>query len=324
MPSSRHAPHSTHLIFTREENAERLSLALEAARLGMWDWDMQTGRVHVSQDWSGVLGYTPGDLADSDAAWHGFIHPEDLPRVLEEVEAHLRGESPCYEAEYRLLEKSGEWRWIQDRGRITARDAAGRPLRMTGVHQDVTERKAAEERILFLAQHDALTGLPNRILLYDRLQQALARARRRRGTFAVLFIDLDGFKAINDQHGHAMGDLFLQHVAQRLTGVLRAADTVSRLGGDEFIVLVDELSKPEDAALVAQKLIRELSCPCILEGKALNSTPSIGISCFPDDGVDPETLIQRADQAMYRAKAAGPGRFEVYAGPVQESRARSC
>lgn len=297
----------------REENAERLSLALEAARLGMWDWDMQTGRVHVSQDWSGILGYTPGDLEESAATWHGFIHPEDLPRVLEEVEAHLRGECPCYEAEYRLLEKTGGWRWIQDRGRITARDAAGRPLRMTGVHQDVTERKLAEERIHFLAQHDALTGLPNRILLYDRLQQALARARRRRGSFAVLFIDLDGFKGINDHYGHAIGDAFLQQVAQRLTGTLRAADTVSRLGGDEFIVLLDELSQPEDATAVACKLIRALSSPCLIEGQSLSGTPSIGISCFPHDGVDPETLIQCADQAMYRAKAAGPGRFHVFA-----------
>ncbi|MEK8089659.1 sensor domain-containing diguanylate cyclase [Thermithiobacillus plumbiphilus] len=324
MSSSRPTPGSPDLISTREENAERLSLALEAARLGMWDWDIESGKVFVSQDWSGILGYGPDESVLHDQTWHGFIHPEDLPRVLEEVEAHLRGDSPCYEAEYRLLEKSGEWRWIQDRGRITARDAAGLPLRMTGVHQDVTERKAAEERILFLAQHDALTGLPNRVLLYDRLQQALARAVRRRGTFAVLFIDLDGFKTINDQHGHAVGDLFLQQVALRLTGALRAADTVSRLGGDEFIVLLDELTRPEDAALVAQKLIRELSCPCILEGKALGSTPSIGISCFPDDGADPEALIQCADQAMYRAKAAGPGRFEAYAGTVQDSRARSC
>lgn len=310
MPSS--SPISSSLDFqvsTREENAERLSLALEAARLGMWDWDMQTGRVHVSQDWSGILGYTPGDLEDSAAAWHGFIHPEDLPRVLEEVEAHLCGDRPYYEAEYRLLEKSGEWRWIQDRGRITARDAGGRPLRMTGVHQDVTERKAAEERIRFLAQHDALTGLPNRALLYDRLQHSLARARRNQTLLAVLFIDLDGFKRVNDAYGHGVGDRLLQQVAQRLTGALRAADTVSRLGGDEFIVLLDEIRQPVNASGVAQKLIGMLSQPYVLEDQSLRCTPSIGISCFPGHGDDPESLIQHADQAMYAAKQAGRQTF---------------
>lgn len=163
-----------------------------------------------------------------------------------------------------------------------------------------------------LSQHDLLTDLPNRVLMLDRLENAVAMAHRRRSRFAVLFVDLDGFKDINDTKGHCVGDRALQLAARRLTSTLRASDTVSRHGGDEFIVLIPEASQAS-AAKIADKLLAALSAPAQIDGQPIQLSASIGIAVYPEDGKDAEALIHCADKAMYRAKEKGPGRFEFYA-----------
>lgn len=177
---------------------------------------------------------------------------------------------------------------------------------------EIQERKLAEQQIRYLANHDPLTGLPNRRLLEDRLEQAMERARRNDHLVAVQFIDLDHFKPVNDRYGHRIGDLLLQAVAQRLRGQLRAVDTVSRVGGDEFVVVLPEMHTPDAATETAQKVLDALARPYGVEGHALTITPSIGISVYPRDGGDADTLLRRADAAMYAAKEGGRHGWRLY------------
>lgn len=181
-----------------------------------------------------------------------------------------------------------------------------------GVMRDITQRKAAEAQILHLANHDALTGLPNRNLIQDRIQQAIARAPRSGVGLAVMFIDLDRFKNINDTLGHSMGDLLLKEVAGRIRACLREEDTVGRQGGDEFIVLLASLDKPQGAAVVANKILSALSAPYPIGGEILHTSASIGIAVYPDDGSDVETLLKNSDTAMYQAKESGRNNYRFF------------
>src|SRR6185436_7015542 len=180
------------------------------------------------------------------------------------------------------------WMWIQSRGKVTQRDATGKAVRMTGTSTDVTKRKVAEERAEYLATRDALTGLPNRVLLHDRLEQAVVNAARLHTGFGFMFIDLDRFKTINDSLGHHVGDELLKRVAARLTACVRASDTVARLGGDEFAVILENLGDVggEGAQSVAEKMIAAMGAPMLINCQHLNTSCSIGISLFPDDGKD--------------------------------------
>ena len=188
----------------------------------------------------------------------------------------------------------------------------------TQLQEEVFERMQAEQRIWHLAHHDGLTGLPNRTLLHDRLEQALAQAQRSRHRVAVMFLDLDRFKNINDSLGHAIGDELLKHVAERLKSVVRAVDTVSRLGGDEFVIVLHEVSSPDDVVQVAEKIVGALASAVSIEGHQLRATPSIGISIFPDDGDEVFGLMKSADTAMYHAKAAGRNNFQFFARAMNE------
>ena len=185
-----------------------------------------------------------------------------------------------------------------------------------GVARDITERKRAEEKISFQAYHDLLTQLPNRILFKDRLGVALVQARRNRRLAAVLFIDLDRFKLVNDTLGHAEGDELLKGVAARLKGCLRRSDTLARLGGDEFTILLPDLSQPEDAAVIAEKVIEELRRPLSIAGQDIRATASIGVALYPSDGEDPDTLIKHADIAMYHVKAAGKNSYTFFSAEM--------
>jgi diguanylate cyclase (GGDEF)-like protein/PAS domain S-box-containing protein len=180
------------------------------------------------------------------------------------------------------------------------------------LQQEIQERRLAEEQVRHLAHHDALTGLPNRRLLEDRLEQALVRAKRQHLLAAVLFIDLDRFKLVNDTLGHRIGDLLLQAVANRLRELLREGDTVSRVGGDEFVLVLPDLHTPDAASDIAQKLLDSLAQPYLIDGHELLATPSIGISIFPKDGLEVGTLISRADAAMYHAKQVGRRNFQIF------------
>lgn len=251
--------------------------------------------------------------------------------VLGETPARFksgRHDAAFYRAMWQSLAETGAWEGeIWDRRRdgvvypkwltVSAiRDHQGEVRHYVALFTDISERKRSEERIRHLAEHDALTGLPNRSLLQDRLAQAIARAERSRGRLALLYIDLDRFKLINDSLGHPVGDALLQEVAHRLQSMVRASDTVSRLGGDEFLMLVDELEDVEDAARVAQKILDVLALPCRVAGQELRITPSIGISLYPDDSTDMNVLIKNADIAMYQAKEGGRNAYQFHTGDL--------
>jgi diguanylate cyclase (GGDEF)-like protein/PAS domain S-box-containing protein len=187
----------------------------------------------------------------------------------------------------------------------------GRPT-VVSVARDITERKQAEARIQHLAHHDPLTNLPNRRLLADRMRQALAQARRFKRSMAVVFIDLDEFKGINDTLGHDVGDALLKVIAERLIGCVRAGDTVSRMGGDEFVIILSEITRVDDVKLVARKVMESVALPIQVKGHTLRVTASIGISLYPDDAGDGETLMKHADVAMYRAKSMGRNAYALY------------
>jgi diguanylate cyclase (GGDEF)-like protein/PAS domain S-box-containing protein len=249
--------------------------------------------------WVRITGHQAPDAGEHfDVIWIF----EDVTQRREAEEALRRAKD---ELEQRVLERTNE---------LTVANAQ--------LQKEIFERMQAEQRIWHVAHHDALTGLPNRTLLHDRLDQALAQALRDRHRVGVMFLDLDRFKSINDSLGHAAGDELLKQVALRLAGAVRAVDTVSRLGGDEFIVILRELSGPDDAVLVAEKIIGALAAPIVALDHELHVTPSIGISIFPDDGTEVLQLMKNADTAMYHAKASGRNNFQFFAPRMNEEATR--
>jgi diguanylate cyclase (GGDEF)-like protein len=246
------------------------------------------------------------------------FHAHDRRACEHAFHAIAAGSNNSLEQQVRLLTRSGESRWVDVRIGAT-RDASGAITQLTGSLADVTERKQAEqalkhseERFRHLAHHDALTGLPNRALLTEHGDLALALAKREHKIAGVLFIDLDQFKTINDSLGHPVGDTLLCIVAERLKTCLRETDTVARMGGDEFVVLLRELHHAQDAALVAQHIVQALAAPCIVEGRELHVTPSIGMALYPQDGADFETLLKNADTAVYKAKEFGRNNYQFF------------
>ena len=249
-----------------------------------------------------LTGYTYEEIIGRNIT--DYMPPDVREMVLNNV--RMGYERP-YEAA--ILAKGGTRIPVELEGRVMP--YKGKIYRMTAI-RDIRDRKAAEARIQFLAHHDTLTGLPNRVLLMDRLEFILAAAQRRGNHVAILFIDLDNFKTVNDSLGHAAGDALLRVVASRIEDVLRSADVVSRLGGDEFLVVLPELEHEQDAVQVAEKLIAGISEPVPLEGQSLSVSPSIGISMYPRDGSTADTLIKNADAAMYLAKERGRSNYQFF------------
>ncbi|HET7669047.1 MAG TPA: EAL domain-containing protein [Burkholderiales bacterium] len=280
----------------------------------IYEWRPPTDVFSWEGDYTRVLGYSDEEIGNDGASWDGRVHPDDLPGALAELEA-VRRERRNYDLQYRLRRRDGRYVWVHDRGVCTF-DADGRLVRVIGVLADVDSRKQAEQRIEHLANHDALTGLPNRTLLRDRVEQAISRARRVSGHVGLMFVDLDQFKLVNDSWGHLAGDALLLEVGRRLRETVRDGDTVARLGGDEFVLLLPELTRPGDASVVASKVAEALAKPMVIEGREMRTSASIGIGLFPGDGADLESLLQCADAAMYRAKEAGRSNFQFYSAEM--------
>ncbi|HVR19298.1 MAG TPA: EAL domain-containing protein, partial [Polyangiaceae bacterium] len=291
---------------------ERYSLASRGANDGIWDWDLATDRIFFSPRWKSIVGLPENAPCASPADWMGRIHPDDLEGVRARLTAHLDGQGEHFEAEYRILHADGLYRWVLCRG-IAVRTATGRAYRMAGSQTDITARKNAEERLLHEALHDGLTGLPNRAMLIDRLRRCLVQCRRRGGPpCAVLFVDLDRFKNVNDSLGHAVGDRLLIEVARKLTLGVRPEDTVARLGGDEFAILLERLENRQAGIDIVNRLLESLSERVEVEGHELVTTASIGFVWGDGRYENPEDLLRDADAAMYRAKELGKARCEIF------------
>ena len=283
------------------ESRERYALALRGANDGIWDWDLHTDSMVFSERWKEMLGYGDVNITEDPSEWISRVHPEDLERLQRDIDTHLDGHTEHFRNEHRMLHANGDYRWMLSRG-LAVRDDTGTPTRMAGSQTDITDRKV----------HDPLTGLPNRALFLDRLENALRRMRRHRGCIAVLFLDLDRFKLVNDSLGHQAGDQLLGHVARTLEACLRPEDTVARIGGDEFTVLLEAIHDIDDAVMVAERIRSELSDPFFVADQEVFTSASIGIAMSTTGNENAGDLLRDADTAMYRAKADYAGRYEVF------------
>lgn len=438
----------------KSDNEKRLELVIEAAAVGIWDWQVQTGEITFNQRWAEIIGYSVEELMPmAFDTWSSKVHPDDLTLATEVLEKHLRDELDLYSVEIRMLHKNGQYIWILASGRVVEWESNGLPKRMLGTHQDISERKAneldfmitrqlleesqsiahvggwelnletghlywtaetyrlhdtspdqfdpsvdagvnyflpdsrevislaidqainngidydlelesltikgrkidvrttchvtqvngksvrltgifqdiseqkaiqrkleltnknlekANAALLLSAHYDELTGLPNRILLSDRMQQAMTKSSRNNKLIAVAFIDLDGFKGINDSYGHNVGDQFLRMITQKLQMSLRGGDTLARIGGDEFVAVIDELNKPEDSHPALWRLLAAAANEVDVDGHRLKTTASIGVTFYPQINCSPDQLLRQADQAMYKAKQLGKNCWHVF------------
>jgi diguanylate cyclase (GGDEF)-like protein/PAS domain S-box-containing protein len=309
--SIRYSLEQSRTLEALRESEERYALSARGANDGLWVWDLGAGTVYYSDRWKEMLGFTKDEIGDSPEEWFSRVHPDDVATLRADIDAHRHHATRSIEHEHRMRAKNGDYRWMLARG-VAVRDAAGDATRIAGSQTDITDRKFAIDRLMHDAFHDALTGLPNRALFMDRLDTVMERARRRAGhEFAVLFLDLDRFKVVNDSLGHALGDMLLIGVGERLRNALRATDTVARLGGDEFTILL-EINNLADAVRMAERIQDELRVPFRVGEHEIFTTASIGIALSATGYERPHDVLRDADIAMYRAKSRGRGIHEVF------------
>ncbi len=307
------------------ETEERWKLALESTGDGVWDWYVQEGREYYSKRYKEMYGYGDEKMWQEADDYHELVHPDDRDQLVEDQFAHFYGETAAYSNEHRVRCKDGSWKWVLSRGMVIARDAAGRPLRMIGTHTDISQRKESQAQIWRQANFDPLTGLPNRRNLRQRLQTDIAACTKSGQVLAILFIDLDHFKEVNDTLGHDSGDLLLVQAAARLQDCLGANDSVGRMGGDEFTVilsgLTQNLGETMESAL-AQKLqliLDALSRSFELASEQVFVSASMGVTLYPADATRVEDLFKHADQALYVAKKAGRNRYSFFTPELQQA-----
>ncbi len=327
-------------------NETRMNYALESAGQGVWDYDFNTREMFYSQMWRSLRGFGPDEEIDgAQDVWLARVHPEDRERIREIIKKQDSGEIERNAFEYRERHRDGHWIWILSRGKVIDWNPDGSPARIIGTDTDITRLKeeearraaeaeatfhenlaklqeahqaaeAAQQLALSLSRHDALTGLPNRRVFAEVLDKAVAKAKRGASTHAVLIIDLDQFKPVNDLYGHAAGDTVLCKVANRLKDLLRSEDTVARLGGDEFAVILEcppfADASQKAAIRFSERAIEAIAQPISHDGRQVDVGASIGIAICPADGDDADTLLHAADMAMYRAKEAGRGTYRFF------------
>lgn len=302
--------HGDHDSLVRALNAAegRFRTAFDHAPIGMALVDLEGRCLEVNHKLCEILGYPEADLVGKTL--RELTHPEDTASDAEMMRRVVAGKLRDYTLEHRYSNARGDTVW----GRLNVavvRDETSAPVHFIAQLEDISDRKEVEERLLRQALHDPLTGLHNRLMFMDRLTHALARSERMLAPVAVLFVDLDHFKAINDEHGHTTGDAVLRAVAELLLATVRPSDTVARMGGDEFAVVCEDMRSEKDAVVVAQRLFTALQDPLELGSQSLSISASIGIA-FAQEGDDPDTLMRNADAAMYRVKEGGRGTYEIY------------
>ena len=294
------------------KSEERYKLVTDATNDGIWDWDLKTDEIYYSPRWKAMLGYDEDEIWTSPDEWLKRIHPEDLKQLQQNLAAAINGSSQRLECEYRMKHSNGRNVWVLARG-LVVRDRNGKAERMVGYQTDISTRKMEEERLNHDALHDSLTGLPNRVLFMDRLAARLKRSRRHNGElFGVLYLDLDRFKVVNDSLGHSAGDQLLITIARRIQLCLRPEDTVARLSGDEFAVLLHDIQNINDAERVSDRILSSLVTTTQLGSVERSPTASIGIVMWNKTYENPEDMLRDADLAMYRAKTLGRNQHQTF------------
>jgi len=292
------------------ESEVRFRTLVDLLPLGVEEADLQ-GIIQFSNlAHHKILGYSPGELIGKNILELSASSPEATRNLLRKITTEQLEPQPVYDKQRtqdgRVIDVRRDWNYL--------RDAEGRPIGLVSLITDISESKRMEAYLKHIATHDPLTDLPNRAYLYEHLRHAITLARRNQYTLAVLYLDIDGFKSVNDSFGHPTGDLLLWRISKRFRRNIRQSDLVARLGGDEFAFVLERVKQPEDAGLVAEKILRVLARPFRLQGAEIQITGSIGISFYPEHGGKPATLVRKADQAMYQAKRAGKNRYQQAGG----------
>ncbi|HYD59095.1 MAG TPA: EAL domain-containing protein [Noviherbaspirillum sp.] len=301
-----------HALATSTHYQERLERVLRGTNDGWWDWDLENNRIYYSPRCWEMLGYEPDALPADSGLWRRLIHPDDIEQAERGFKDAIADHEQGYSVEIRLRHKAGHYVPVLSRYMVQRNDE-GVAVLVSGTNMDLTERKASESKLDFLAHRDPLTLLPNRVLLLSHLEHGIRAAQRDGTRLALLMLDLDHFKDVNDSLGHSAGDELLKLAAERLGSRLRGMDAVARLGGDEFAVVLPHIAAAEDAGMVANEIMGALSSPLMLPGGIeVRTGASIGISIFPDHGATTQELLQHADAALYGAKREGRGCFRYF------------
>jgi diguanylate cyclase (GGDEF)-like protein/PAS domain S-box-containing protein len=298
---------------------ERFELVTRATSDAIWDWNLYSDETWWNEGVSKLFGYTAEEMGTDIKFWRERLHPDDKERVIRDISQHIDTGKANWTDEYRFLRKNGTYAHVIDRGYVVYDAETELPVRMIGSMMDVTDRKVLEDQLTHQALHDPLTNIANRALFSNRVDHALTKLPRIGSQLAVLFLDLDNFKAINDSLGHAAGDKLLIAVAERLQDCLRTTDTAARLGGDEFAVLCESVTKVEEAIMIAERILQVFQQPFIIDGKETFVGTSIGIAASCDDAKTSEALLRNADLAMYLAKNEGKGTYVVFEPKMREA-----
>jgi diguanylate cyclase (GGDEF)-like protein/PAS domain S-box-containing protein len=296
-------------ILTASEN--RLRLALTVTKQSWFDLNIQTGAVLTSPEYAKLLGYDSDEFHSNLQKWQDNLHPDDHDAVMAAYQNGLN-QGNVFSMEYRRRTKDGNWLWLNSTAEIFEWSSSQKPLKMIGIHTDITERKEAEQKLERIAHYDLLTSLPNRALLLDRLSQAMVECKHPNQSLTLALLDLDGFKAVNDTHGHRVGDELLIVVSQRMKVALREGDTLARIGGDEFVAIMNNLDKFGDSEPILERFLKAAAQPVTVGDAVMQVSVSIGVTFYPQDGVDADLLIRHADQAMHVAKQAGKNRYHLF------------
>lgn len=308
-----------HIGLWQQEGERRFRTVFEHTAQAMARNAIDGEFLEVNDAWCAIFGYSCEEMQSRHLSWQQLTHPEDLDPESTPVKRLLAGEIEEFRVEKRYIRKDGRILWGVLQVTLV-RDEQGRPQYFISAIQDITERKQAEQMVSYMAYHDRLTGLPNRALLFDRLSQAMSQARRDGNFVALMFVDLDGFKAVNDLHGHEAGDAVLKVAAQRFLACVRAVDTVARLGGDEFAVVLGSLEAPDQAGAVADKIVQAFVQGIQLpDGSEVQVGASVGISVYPEHGGAMDSLMTAADRAMYDCKRNGKSCYSYFHGAAAES-----
>ncbi len=300
------------------ESEERYELASRAANDGLWDWNLTKGVMYYSPRWKQMLGYTDKEISDNPNEWFSRVHPDDITQLKTNISSHIKGVSAHFECEYRVQHSNGSYRWMLSRG-MAVMGNNKTALRLAGSQSDITLRKQAEDKLVHDAMHDSLTELPNRALFIDRLKHVIERSMRdSRHIYAVIFLDLDRFKDVNDSLGHLIGDQLLIATAKLLRSILRPMDTVARLGGDEFVILIEDIRDVSDVTRVADRIQKKLMAAALLPNHTIYMSASMGIVLSTTGYDRPEDILRDADTAMYRAKEKGRTRFEIFDNAMRD------
>lgn len=302
--------------FALQESEQRFRTAGKAAYDLIYEWDVASDTLEWFGDIDSLLGYEPGAVSADTQAWHELIHPEDTAQLKWALEQH-RTSTKSIRYEYRIRHRDGAYRYWSDHG-LPLLDAEGHPYKWVGTCTDITRQKQHQRQLEHIAHHDALTNLPNRVLLADRMHQAMAQVQRRGQRLAVAYLDLDGFKEINDRHGHDVGDLLLVSVASHLLQALREGDTIARLGGDEFVAVLLDLTDSGGGLSMLNRLLNAAAQPLSINDQLLQVSASLGVTYYPQQvEVDADLLLRQADRAMYQAKQTGRNRYHIF-NPQQD------